>query len=59
LSWISCGSIVKVSRQELAEATGYSVGSGGYANALSHLNTLKIIIRDNGNISLNREALTI
>ena len=48
-----------LSKDEVAAATGYSVSSGGFNNALSHLTTLKIILRDSGNICLNPEALTI
>jgi hypothetical protein len=46
-------------KQELADNTGYSVISGGYTNALSRLNTLKIIKRVEGGIMLNPEILEI
>ncbi len=47
------------SKEEIGEITGYSYGSGGFSNAISKLNSLGLIIRDNSNIQLNPELLEI
>ena len=47
------------SKEEIAEITGYSVGSGGFGNAISKLNTLGLIQKDNSSIKLNPELLEI
>ncbi len=47
------------SKEEIAEQTGYSSGSGGFSNSLYKLNSLGIIKRDNGQIKLNPEILEI
>ncbi len=41
------------SKQQIGISTGYSPGSGGFNNSLSELNTLNMIIRDNGKIKVN------
>ncbi len=45
------------SKENLGELTGYSHGSGGFNNALSKLNSLGLIIKDNSHIQLNPELL--
>ncbi len=47
------------SKEEIAEETGYSPGSGGFNNSLYKLNALGIIDRNNGSIKLNPEILEI
>jgi hypothetical protein len=47
------------SKNEIAEATGYSPGSGGFSNSLSRLNTLELIEKENGSIRLNHELLEL
>ncbi len=47
------------SKEEIGEITGYSHGSGGFSNAISKLNSLGLIIRDNSHIKLNPELLEI
>lgn len=42
-------------KENLAQATGYQAGSGGFNNAISRLNTLGLIERNNGWIKLNPE----
>ena len=45
------------SKQEMADETGYSAGSGGFNNALSRLNTLGLMRRNGGGeIELNSEV---
>ena len=48
-------------KEELANntETQYSFSSGGFSNALSRLNTLGVIKRNNGSIKLNPELLEI
>lgn len=48
-------------KEELSQATEttYSAGSGGFNNALSRLNTLELIERQNGLIRLNPELLEL
>jgi hypothetical protein len=46
-------------KSDLANMTGYSAGSGGFNNALSRLNTLGLIARQNGLIRLNPEISNI
>ena len=43
------------SKQEIAEQTGYSAGSGGFSNAISNLNTLGLIEKTGEGIRLNQE----
>ena len=45
------------SKENLGELTGYSHGSGGFNNAISKLNSLGLIIKDNSHIQLNPELL--
>ncbi len=45
------------SREEVAEATGYSAGSSGFANALSTLHTLGLIARVGKEVQFNPEVL--
>jgi hypothetical protein len=45
------------SKEQLGEETGYQPGSGGFNNAISRLNSLCLIIRQNRSIKLNREIL--
>ena len=45
------------SKEEIAEITGYSPGSGGFGNAISKLNSLGLIQKDNSSIKLNPELL--
>lgn len=47
--------VQKFDKNQLAEMTGYSVGSGGFNNAISQLITLGLISRTNGMIHLNPE----
>ncbi len=47
------------SKEELAEQTGYSSGSGGFNNAIYKLNTLGLIERTDGQIKLNPELLDL
>lgn len=47
------------SKEEIGEITGYSHGSGGFSNAISKLNSLGLIQRNNSNIQLNQELLEI
>lgn len=47
------------SKEQLGELTGYSHGSGGFSNALSKLNSLGLIIKDNSSIKLNPELMEI
>ena len=47
------------SREEIAEETGYSPGSGGFSNAISKLNSLRLIQKDNAHIKLNQDLLEI
>ena len=49
----------EMSREEIAEQIGYSVGSGGFSNAISKLNSLGLIQKDNSHIKLNQELLEI
>jgi uncharacterized protein len=44
------------SKAQVAIATGYSSGSGGFNNALSELNTAGFIIR-NGNLKVNADSM--
>lgn len=46
-------------KNQLGEATGYQSGSGGFNNAICRLNSLGLIIRDNGNIKVNEEILEL
>lgn len=41
------------------EITGYSHGSGGFNNAISKLNSLGLIEKDNSHIKLNQELLEV
>jgi len=47
------------SKEEIAEQTGYSSGSGGFNNALYKLNTLGLIERVNNTIKLNPDLLEL
>jgi len=47
------------SKEEIAEQTGYSAGSGGFANSIYKLNTLGLIERANNTIKLNPEILEL
>lgn len=44
-----------LTKEEISQLTGYAVGSGGFNNSLSRLNTLGLITRDRGNIKLNAD----
>lgn len=46
-------------KDEVSEMTGYSVGSGGFNNAISLLCTLGLAERIQGNIRLNSELLEV
>lgn len=47
-------------KEEVAEATNYRAGSGGFNNALSRLNTLGLIKRHpGGQVSLNEEIMNL
>ena len=45
------------SKEEIAEQTGYSAGSGGFNNAIYRLNTLGLIKRESNTIKLNPDIL--
>lgn len=45
------------SKEEIAESTGYSAGSGGFNNGLYRLNNLGLIERENNMIKLNPAIL--
>ncbi len=45
------------SKEEIGELTGYSHNSGGFSNAISKLNSLGLIEKDNSSIKLNQELL--
>ncbi|MBA7557202.1 hypothetical protein ES705_49944 [subsurface metagenome] len=45
------------SYEEIGEITGYSYSSGGFSNAISKLNSLGLIQKDNSHIKLNQELL--
>ena len=45
------------SKERIGEITGYSYGSGGFSNAISMLNSLGLIQKDNSHIQLNQELL--
>jgi len=47
---------LELSKEEIAEETGYSSGSGGFSNALSRLNSLGLIKRGKKTI-FNQELL--
>jgi hypothetical protein len=48
------------SKQEIAEITNYSAGSGGFNNALSRLNTLGLVRRHpDGRIGINPELMEV
>lgn len=46
-------------KEEIGERTGYSQTSGGFNNAIGHLNTLGLLRRENGRIVLNQELLEL
>ncbi len=46
-------------KDELGEATGYSSNSGGFNNAISKLNSLGLIQRNNGSIRISPEVLEL
>lgn len=50
---------VKITKEELGGTTGYSHNSGGFNNAISKLNTLGLITRQNGSLMLNPELLDV
>jgi hypothetical protein len=45
-------------KAQVAIATGYSAGSGGFNNALSELNTRQFIIRESGKLQVNSDAIS-
>ncbi|KKK41727.1 hypothetical protein LCGC14_2560420, partial [marine sediment metagenome] len=47
------------SKEQLGEITNYRHTSGGFSNALSKLNSLGLIIKDNSHIKLNPELMEI
>ncbi len=47
----------EISREEIAEQTGYSVSSGGFSNAVAKLNSLGLIEKNGSYIKLNQELL--
>jgi len=47
------------SKEEIAEQTGYQPDSGGFNNAISKLNQLRLINRINGRIKFNEEILEL
>lgn len=49
----------EVNKEHLGEITGYSANSGGFNNALSKLNSLGLIVRQQGFIKLNQELREI
>lgn len=46
----------KFTKEELAEQSGYSAGSGGFNNAVSKLNSMGLINREDSEISLSDDA---
>lgn len=51
---------IALTKDEIGDRTGYSSGSGGFNNAISHLNTLGLIMRNHdGTLQLNAEILEI
>lgn len=48
-----------VSKENLGAETGYSSSSGGFNNALSHLNSIGLIRRSGGCVQLNPEILNL
>lgn len=46
-------------KEVIAQATGYSVTSGGFKNALSRLNSLGLILRNPGDIRVNPDLLAV
>lgn len=50
---------IEFSKDDLGEATNYKSGSGGFNNAIAHLNALKLIKRVSGRIKLNEEILEL
>ncbi len=44
-----------ISKEDVAIETNYSVGSGGFNNGISKLNSLGLISRDNGNLKASKE----
>lgn len=48
-----------IPKEEVAAQTDYSVGSGGFNNAISRLNTLGLIKREQGAIRLNDDLVGI
>jgi len=50
---------IEFEKEEVAERVGYSVTSSGFNNALSQLNSLGLIKRDNGLIKINPEILEL
>lgn len=45
------------SKEQVAIATGYSPGSGGFNNSISELNTKGFILRSNGKLQVNNDAM--
>jgi uncharacterized protein len=45
------------SKEQVAIATGYSAGSGGFNNSISELNTKGFILRNNGRMQVNNDAM--
>ncbi len=50
---------MEFTKDELGEATNYSSGSGGFNNAVSKLNSLGLIQRNNGSIRISSEILEL
>jgi hypothetical protein len=47
----------KFSKAQVAIATGYSPGSGGFNNSLSELNSRKFLIRDQGKLQVDNSGM--
>ena len=47
------------SKEEVGEATGYSPTSGGFNNAVSHLNSIGLIRRQDGGLVINPELANL
>ena len=46
-------------KEAVGEATNYSSTSGGFNNAISHLNSIGLIRRENGGLTVNPELLNL
>lgn len=48
-----------IPKEDIAEVSGYSIESSGFSNAISKLNTLGLIRREDGGIRLNPEVSSL